>query len=589
MRRTLAALVVVAALGVPPVQAARGGAPSVAVVGSIVTVRPTDHPSGGTSATLTAARNEFESFQVVVSGGSSAMSDVRVRLQTALHGAGGTIPRANVTISRQAYVDLEHASDLEGGTGRWADPLIPAVDPFYRERRTAFPVDVPANENRTAWIDVLVPKQQPPGEYDGALQVTAGGGFARTVPIHLTVIALTLPSTSTLKSAFGMEWNGECKAHTNGNCFANEALQWQLKSLYVRAAIENRISIYYPAFQPPSGDGAPGSESAFFRRYIRPMLQGRSPRDPAGRWTPLRLPGATITQIQVDADPSQLADWKREATVGGFASRAFLYACDEPNTDGGTWTHCKQAARDAHEVWPGLDVLITSTIDNADRFHATSLIDLMVPIVNQMHDKPGSGSQYVGNQRPGYDAFDSAQPANEVWLYTSCMSHACSGDPGSNQYWAGWPSYVVDQPGSEHRAMGFIAFEYRAVGDLYFDTDWDLDTAWTDEFSFGGNGDGTLFYPGLACTGGVGCVGGTHDIPIESIRMKRIRDGREDFEYLHFLATHGKRAAAMQVARGLFPTTYQTNVTQQELNAGRQDLVDLIADVQARRPGSVRA
>src|SRR6185436_10084298 len=113
-------------------------------------------------ANLTAARNEFESFQVVVSAGSAPLSGVFVRLDQALSGPGGTIPARNVTISREAYVDLEHASDLEGGTGRWPDPLIPAVDPFYRESRNAFPVDVPAGENRTAWVDVLVPKQQAP-------------------------------------------------------------------------------------------------------------------------------------------------------------------------------------------------------------------------------------------------------------------------------------------------------------------------------------------------------------------------------------------------------------------------------------------
>src|SRR3954454_14772139 len=147
--------------------AGRRGAAGVVVVGSVVTIRPTDHPPGQPAAELTAARNEFESFQVVVSAGSSALDAVRIELKTALHGPGGTIPAVNVTISREAYVDLEHSSDLEGGTGPWPDPLIPSVDPFYRERRNAFPVDVPAGENRTAWVDVLVPKRQAAGAYAG--------------------------------------------------------------------------------------------------------------------------------------------------------------------------------------------------------------------------------------------------------------------------------------------------------------------------------------------------------------------------------------------------------------------------------------
>ena len=581
MRRTgvalLVGLVLVAgapAAGATPVGG--GGGASVVVVGSLVTVRPRTHPAGTASASLFAARNEFESFQVVVRAGGSPLAGVRVGLRTALHGPGGTIPGRNVTISREAYVDLRRPSDLEGGRGRWPDPLVPARDPFYLEPRNAFPVTVPAGENRTAWVDVLVPSGQAPGRYEGSLSVTASGGFAVTVPVHLLVLRLTLPSTATLGSAFGMEWNAECLAHTGGHCFADEAKEWRLKTLYVRAALEDRITITDPAFRPPFGDGRPGTESAAFRRYILPMLQGRSPRDPAGLWTNVRLPGARLTAIQVRG-PSQLRAWKQEAEHGGFVHRAFLYACDEPGTDPAAWSACKHAARAGRAAWPGLRVLVTANIWDSNRFGATGLIDLIVPVVNAMQDKPSGGPS--GSMRWRYDAFVRAGPPNEVWTYTSCQSHGCVHDDSSDPYWAGWPSYVVDQPGSEHRAMGFLAFEYRTTGDLYYDVDHRLSTAWTDEYAFGGNGDGTLFYPGRACAHGVGCVGGRHDIPIESIRLKRIRDGREDYEVLRFLAAHGRRAQALRVVRGLFPTMFETDVTQAAFDGARTRLARLVAGV----------
>ena len=63
--------------------------------------------------------------------------------------------------------------------------------------------------------------------------------------------------------------------------------------------------------------------------------------------------------------------------------------------------------------------------------------------------------------------------------------------------------------------------------------------AWTHIWLFGGNGDGTLFYPGRPRT-----IGGTSDIPIESIRLKLIRDGLEDYEYLALLSKYEGRAAA---------------------------------------------
>src|SRR5439155_27223639 len=52
----------------PPADAASA---AVVVVGSVVKVRPGEHPSGSSDATILAARNEFESFQVVVEAGSS--------------------------------------------------------------------------------------------------------------------------------------------------------------------------------------------------------------------------------------------------------------------------------------------------------------------------------------------------------------------------------------------------------------------------------------------------------------------------------------------------------------------------------------
>ncbi len=54
---------------------------------------------------------------------------------------------------------------------------------------------------------------------------------------------------------------------------------------------------------------------------------------------------------------------------------------------------------------------------------------------------------------------------------------------------------------------------------------------WTNVRLFGGNGDGTLFYPGRPDR-----IGGHTDIPIESIRLKLIREGMEDYEYLALLA-----------------------------------------------------
>ena len=67
--------------------------------------------------------------------------------------------------------------------------------------------------------------------------------------------------------------------------------------------------------------------------------------------------------------------------------------------------------------------------------------------------------------------------------------------------------------------------------------------AWTDQLIMGGNGDGNLLYPGTQEK-----VGGRTFIPIASIRLKQLRDGMEDNEYLHLLEAAEGGGTAMQSA-----------------------------------------
>lgn len=111
-------------------------------------------------------------------------------------------------------------------------------------------------------------------------------------------------------------------------------------------------------------------------------------------------------------------------------------------------------------------------------------------------------------------------------------------------------------------------------------------------WSFGqGNGDGTLFFPGTPRGAGGGpAIGGRHGIPIESIRLKRIRDGREDYEYLRILAERGLRPAAMKLVRRLFGppavAMHNTTVDPAALNEARSELVGMITGAMHRPRGA---
>ena len=106
----------------------------------------------------------------------------------------------------------------------------------------------------------------------------------------------------------------------------------------------------------------------------------------------------------------------------------------------------------------------------------------------------------------------------EIWWYI----HAGPDDP--------YPNFLIeDAPTESHSLMGFIAYKSGSDGFLY----WYV-SMWQETVTRGPltnargkgsgsyNGSGVIFYPGP-------------DGPVPTIRMKAIRDGLEDYEYLWLL------------------------------------------------------
>ena len=543
------------------------GSGFVTVIGSTTTVRPTDTVCGSTTAQVTAARNEFESFQVVFRAGGTALNAVAVSA-SGLTGPNGSIPAANVTVYRVGLYTAQIASDAEGGTGRWPDALIPAVDPWFGEQRNAFPVNVPAGENRIAWIDVFVPQGTPPGTYSGTVTV-ADAGTTVQVPVSLKVISATLPSTSSLENSFSTNYRAPCDAHTGHfACNWDEAQRWRLQSLYAQAALDNRITLSNP--MPLGNNQSPtAADAARFRTYILPLLNSSAAFHE--QWKPLRLQGAELTSFNLhwDCGAACLAGWRQLAvTAPTFDDKAFLYCTDEPHSSVTLWDRCRTSRSNAAQGWPTLPLLTTATIQDTTAAGMDTSIDILVPIINRMHDKEAGGHECCkGDQRAKYNDY-LATAGNRLWMYTSNMSF--SSDESQYAYWDGWAGYAIDQPASQSRAMGWLSFTYDVTGELYWETTNQLSNAWQPGglYTQGGNGDGTLFYPGTPAA-----IGGQSHIPVESIRMKRIRDGREDYEYLRLVSAKGHGDFARTVARQLFPSTHQTTVTQQALDAARASLI----------------
>lgn len=538
------------------------GSPALArvdAVNALVKVRPADRVPEAASIQIEAAGNEFEPFQVIVHGGAAGVTGVTARASELTGPGGAVIDSSEILLYRQGLYPVVVPSNTEGAVGPWPDPLIPDVDAYFSEKRNAFPFDVPALESRGIWVEVFVPPGTPAGIYTGTIHLEGTGLDPVDVSVQLRVRGFDLSSTASLKSAFGVRWD-VCSAHLGSYPACGDEGTERFSVLYGRAALDHRVSLESVIYYGPDG-----TDWSRFDAAYAPLLDGTAPT---------RLSGAKQTTIRLrTGDPAEMALWHDHFEQRGWLDRLFDYTCDEPPL-GCAFSDIPPRAAKVHAA--GIRTLVTTDIDEMTAEGLGDDIDVAVPIVNYMHDKGGQ------NRRADYDAFLAQGSEKELWMYQSCMSHGC-GDgcvPTDNDYFTGWPSYMIDCSAVQNRTMQWLCFNFDLAGELYFETTYMLPTAWEDQCDFSGNGDGTLFYPGTPDR-----IGGSSHIPVESIRLKLIREGMEDFEYLKLLCDLGDCATARAEAGTLFPAPYlAAGVSPEDLYAARSRIADRIEEI--LHPGS---
>jgi hypothetical protein len=519
-------------------------------------IRPDAKARPSTDARITAAKNEFEAFQVVVTGPAKRVT----ASATSLTGPG-TID--GVKLFRVDLMNVSTPSAIDGGTGRWPDALVPDVDDVVGEKRNAFPFDVPAGESRAIWVEVHVPAGATSGVYEGQVTVTSEEGEAK-IPVSLSVWDFQLPSTSSLRSAFNLSYGVVAAAHkVSGDADA------ELRARYGQLGLDHRISV-----TGINDDGEHG-DLGRFERFYAPLVAGKAAT---------RLEGAQLTAVKYVGSRTSVDEhrkWADHAKKNGWFDRLFDYTCDEPPLTC-AWSDIKPRAKVAKDADPAFRTLVTTQIWDAEEHGVAGDIDIMVPVINWMNDKPGSA--VAGDQRHRYDGFLKAGDGKELWLYQSCMSHGCGGTVNigspseSDRYFAGWPTYMIDAAASRNRAMEWFSFLEDASGELYWETGFAFRRdPWTSQWDFSGNGDGTLLYPGTPAR-----IGGKTHIPVASIRLKMIREGMEDYEYLKALAAAGDADLARQIARDLFPNAWTTDVDPAKIEAARAQIATRLSQLQGK-------
>ncbi|MHB1035268.1 MAG: DUF4091 domain-containing protein [Pirellulales bacterium] len=527
-----------------------------------VRLRREDSPGGAVAVKLAAARNEWESFQIVMRS-DEAISGVNVEPGDLKGPGGAVLPAAGSRLYR------EHQLEIREGTyrneafqpGWYPDPLVPFRHPVTqaslpKARFAAAPFDLPASQTHAFLVDLYVPAKTLPGEYLGTYRVTAAGREAVSIPVSLVVWDFELPHTATLKTAFG--WPaGALRGYYGQETAAGKKLtpgDW--------VAIETQCAELLTAHRmncdPPSGSMTPEPQPD--GSYRIPSEQIRAFREFVDRYqvNAFCVPNPSHIVKDPEADRKNLAAWlaswdRAAAELARPEVLFYTYLIDEPNDEEayGFVRKWGKAIRAAGSVVKVMVVEQPSPQEAAwgDLYGA---VDIWCPLFSLFEEEPARKRRAVGET---------------LWTYTAL----CQGKPT--------PWWHIDYPLLNYRAPSWIAWRYRMRGLLYWGSMsyWaQAKDPWTEPWTYGRepdrkglvyNGEGTMVYPARD-------VG--YDGVAPSLRLKALRDSIEDYEYLAILERAGRAAEAEKVVLPLAASWFEWNKDPAAYEKARAELAELI-------------
>jgi hypothetical protein len=533
-------------------------------INNLLKVHPQDIltiPSPNPKPYWFAAKGEGQAAQLIFIPHKSFIN-LRLSTGTFSDGNGHTLPTNAITLYVEKYVTTTTPSENMGIPGTWPDALLPVVDPFYGESRNVANIaSVPNFSNIPLMLDILVPLDQTPGNYTGSLIINADGMSQVTLPMVFKVRNFSIPATSSLPNTDQLSPGYVLKWHTT-NSSTKDAVQTDLPSLWDLYRVEMlryRQSLDtggYCAFL--SNYNSTTGVSTITNAMQTPFLE-LTPGDPstAPKGTAYSLTASWpkydgMAQTTLD-NASMIATWaaiRDYITAHGWKDvKPFSYAWDEPTPTQviAMGTKLKQIKAGN----PDIKTLVTTGLrtDSADGIHSVAFYKDLIDIFCVNTDVLEIDSPSTGGSITVLDKLKAQ--GHEIWAYTAnTAANIVSGGLT--------PDWHVDYPnGTYARIMPWLAWFYNFDGILYFAAgeSWSSKTdPYTDIYRHSANGDGTLMYPGAT-----GIIGGSHGIPIPSLRLMYIRDGYQDYEYLKKLNDLGFSSDVTGVVSQMIPVARSAN------------------------------
>lgn len=520
-----------------------------------------DPPEAGKDVKISAAQNEWESFQVFMRS-DAPVGGVRLEPGDLRGPNGAVLKAADARLYRQHQLHLTEPTSRNDAfkPGWYPDPLIPFVHPLsgkplQEARFTAAPFDLPGDQTHGFWIDLYVPPKTQPGEYRGTYRMTAEGGKAVEIPVLLTVWNFELSATPALATSFGSPAE-RLRAYYRKRSQDGkepEPKDWDaVEKQCAQMLSEHRVNATFPERLLPQAQ-ADGS-------FRIPAEQVQSLREFIDRYhvnaVPVPHPSSAVKNPE--RDRAKLHAWlaafdRAAAELDRPQATFYTYLKDEPN-DEEAYRYVQQWGRAIREAKSVVKVLVVeqTLTQNPAWGDLYGAVDIWCPLFS-LHDPKTAAERRAQGET--------------IWTYTAL----CQRDKT--------PWWHIDYPLLHYRVPSWMAWREGMRGLLYWGgmSYWDqVDDPWTDPKTYRPgrnpkgplfNGEGTIVYP-------AGAVG--YDGIAPSLRLKALRDSIEDYEYLAILDRLGRASDAKRIVQELTPSFYQWNADPMACETARAKLAELI-------------
>jgi len=497
----------------------------------------------GRRISIFGARNEIVAFQVIVQAGAEGAKGVDVVLAELVHTGGKKLvplpARPDPADYRGGHIErftqhylhitkpsppgwfYNRAAKPKDMTGWFPDPLVP---PQAKPGRGGCPFNIGASQNQGVWFDVYIPKEAPAGTWEGEVAVIEGGKAHKKLPVTLRVFDFVLPDENHFNSmiCFG-EW--DVRRRHPGDVPG-------IIAGYHRLAHRHRVefvSAYGPNSNRAKLDLISGAAFTPERGYIGPGMGVGYEVVPASFYGINNSWQGAQAHRTADAFMTWLKQVKPKAVT-------FLYIVDEPPRGRFAWI---KSIGDLHHSNPGPGKDLPMFVTKSPQPELDGAIDIWCTVSNRVDIEKVKAENAKGRR---------------WWYYNGHRPYV-----GTN---------ITDAPAVDCRVGMWASWKYGVELWFYWHANhWKHNhfaaqrgdqNIWVDPIVFAGsggiNGDGLVVYPGEDTKHpdqDRGVKG-----PVASIRLKNIRRGMQDYEYLWLAAENGLEAQARAVADACVPRAF---------------------------------